>query len=134
MQVENELMAYKMKDNAVENMNLANRYKDLNECIPTIIVEANKDTLQAGEEFRAKVYLSDSTIFYYTEPPGSLERLIPLFRVNGKLVEVDSYFLIYTEEAKRKNGNLGEVSFGIIVPSPNYGDLEFGVRYNYVVN
>ena len=63
-------------------------------CIPHIVTERNQDTLQLGETYRAKVYLSDSSYLYLQE--GKRKRqVLPVFKINGALVESDEYYYIF---------------------------------------
>ena len=110
-------------------------------CFPTIIVETKSDSVEIGELFEAKVYLSDTSYFYLTDyETGKKQSVFPVFRINGELKESpDGYFYQYSEVVTNESvyqelPTVREVSFGIIMPHPEPlgGDVEFGYRYSFI--
>lgn len=112
-------------------------------CFPTVVVDAVEDTVEIGETFKAKVYLSDSTSFYFISgPTGEKVPINPIFKVNGEIIESTSgNYLMYEEVVSKKpisssHPEFREISFGIVIPHPEpaNGDVEFSFRYTYVAS
>ena len=110
-------------------------------CFPIVIIESEKDTIEIGETFEAKVYLSDTSYFYLTDPvTGKKQSVYPVYRINGELKESpDGYYYLYEEVVSnqpvyREFPNLREVEFGILMPHPDSlgGAIEFSKVYTYV--
>ena len=60
------------------------------QCIPKLIIETNKDTLNIGDIYTASMYLSDSSIYYFEEYDGYV---LPIVKVNGNEVEVNEKYI-----------------------------------------
>jgi len=108
-------------------------------CIPHIITERNRDTLQIGNTYRAKVYLSDNS-FLFSTVDGETWATKPIFRINGKLIEANSDYFIFEERVVASNTDtlksgtvVRDWSVGIIFPHPVWGDVEVSQRNTYVI-
>ncbi len=108
-------------------------------CLPSIIIETNKDTLNIGEKYFAKVSLSDSS-YYYLNDNGKRRQTDPTFRINGLVVESYENFYIYEETVSYEKADTlqsGTVirnwSVGIIFPHPKGGEVEVSYRTGYVI-
>ncbi|MDN5217518.1 hypothetical protein QQ020_35930 [Fulvivirgaceae bacterium BMA12] len=66
--------------------------KDANkQCIPKLIIETNKDTLNIDEVYVASIYLSsDSSLYYFKEYDGYV---LPIVKVNGNEIQVNKKYV-----------------------------------------
>ena len=106
------------------------------EKLPFIIIADNPDTVRVGDEYMAKMYLSD-TCFFRIKETNSL--ISPIMFVNDVKIEVD-------------NDNIGNVSFHIeqdttetdrftdaywtgevVFPHPKGGDIILSKRTDFVI-
>lgn len=110
-------------------------------CFPTVIIEAEADTLKIGEIFRAKVYLSDTSYYELVNwGDGREGPTNAVFNVNGQITYSPGknyldYEEIVTNKAKFEElPELRQIRFGIYIPHPDPfgGDIEISKIYNYV--
>lgn len=115
--------------------------QELNNCFPTVIIEAEKDTLTIGETFKAKVYLSDTSFYESVNwGDGKVGPTNAVFNVNGQITYSPgknylNYEEVVTDEPLfEEQPNLRQVEFGIFIPHPDTfgGDIEFSKLYTYV--
>lgn len=112
----------------------------IDNCLPSIIIETNKDTLNVGEQYVAKVSLSDSS-YYYLNDNGKQRPTNPVFRINGQIVESHEPFFFYKETVDSENTDtlqsgviIRNWSVGVIFPHPKGGEVEVSYRSAYVID
>ena len=107
---------------------------------PKIIVLTERDSVKIGNHFRARVFLSDSSFYYFVDDmTGEKKATNPVFRVNGEMIYSESDTLQYEEIVTDsiiydQFPYIREISFGVIFPhpEPSQGEIEIGIRHTYI--
>lgn len=117
-----------------------NKESNKENSIPEIVVEALKDTLTVGDEYIAKIYLSDESFLFIKNHKGEKRAVLPIFKINGNHVDSDEDFLIYKETVTLDNIDstasgtyFKEWSCSIAFPHPKKGIVELVVGNSYVI-
>lgn len=109
-------------------------------CLPEIIIETQKDTVSVGDKYVAKVSLSDGSFLFIKDHKGKKHAVLPVFKINGNLVESDENFYIYKETVTLENIDstdsglyFKEWTSSVIFPHPEWGDVELSQRNSYII-
>ncbi len=104
--------------------------------LPSIVIEGNPDTVRVGEQYLAKMYLSDSCFYFVKEANSYIN---PYMIVNDKDVKVNkgnwievSFKVKNTAIQKEKYTRshwIGEIMF----PHPKGGDIHLTTRVDFVI-
>ena len=109
---------------------------------PEIVVEPENDTVRIGETYRAKISLSDTSLLYFYDGPNDRRvRTVPIFSINGELVDSNKDYYIYetvvdsSDITVQKDGDkFKEWSVGLVFPHPSgFGDVKLSQRNSYLI-
>ena len=112
--------------------------KETSNCdrLPSIIIEGNPDTVRVGEQYSAKMYLSDSCFFFVKETNSYI---VPIMIVNDKSIKVSKgnwvnvSFQVEGDSAQKEKYINGHWIGEMIFPHPYGGDIRLSTRIDYVI-
>jgi hypothetical protein len=105
-----------------------------NSKLPSITIDSDKSVYYVGEYYKAKVSLSDTSLFIYKEPDGVFYKVIPWIIVDEDTLDnfEDNYgYISFLIDSSKMGQRSYHVS--IMVPSPEGGDITFSKLVYYTV-
>ena len=107
-----------------------------------MVIETDKDRLKAGETYKARISLSDTSLLYlYTDEGVKDRRTHPVFWINDKLIDSHKHYLIYETKVDTIGSKIFSdgtkyktYSIKLAFPHPSgFGEIILSARNSYVI-